>query len=84
MTIAKPYQPGSGMVTIDKSHAQAIQAVPGTNGTTGQMPTSPATFRSLENTQCFKEKMLNHEIVQKRSGSNTILDQLLAAIQADA
>ena len=25
--------------------------------------------------------MLSHEIVQKRSGSNTILDQLLAAIQ---
>ena len=38
------------------------------------------TFRSLENTQCFKELMLSHEIVQKRSGSNTILDQLLAAI----
>ena len=30
------------------------------------------TFRSLENTQCFKKLMLNHEIVQKRSGSNTI------------
>ena len=42
------------------------------------------TFRSLEKTQCFKELMLNHEIVQKRSGSNTILDQLLAEIQADA
>ena len=42
------------------------------------------TFRSLENTQCFKELMLKHEIVQKRSGCNTILDQLLAAIQADA
>ena len=42
------------------------------------------TFRSLENTQCFKDLVLNHEIVQKRSGSNTILDQLLAAIQADA
>ena len=32
------------------------------------------TFRSLENTQCFKDLVLNHEIVQKRSGSNTILD----------
>ena len=42
------------------------------------------TFRSLENTQCFKYLVLNHEIVQKRLGSNTILDQLLAAIQADA
>ena len=42
------------------------------------------TFRSLENTQCFKDLVLNHEIVQKRSGSNTILDQLLAEIQADA
>ena len=42
------------------------------------------TFRSLENTQCFKDLVLNHEIVQKRAGSNTILDQLLAAIQADA
>ena len=42
------------------------------------------TFRSLENTQCFNDLVLNHEIVQKRSGSNTILDQLLAAIQADA
>ena len=42
------------------------------------------TFRSLENTQYFKELMLNHAIVQKRSGSNTILDQFLAAIQADA
>ena len=42
------------------------------------------TFRSLENTQCFEDLVLNHEIVQKRSGSNTILDQLLAAIQADA
>ena len=42
------------------------------------------TFRSLENTQCFKDLVLNHEIVRKRSGSNTILDQLLAAIQADA
>ena len=42
------------------------------------------TFRSLENTQYFKELMLKHEIVQKRSGCNTILDQLLAAIQADA
>ena len=41
-------------------------------------------FRSLENTQCFKDLVLNHEIVQKRSVSNTILDQLLAAIQADA
>ena len=41
------------------------------------------TFRSLENTQCFKDLVLNHDIVQKR-GSNTILDQLLAAIQADA
>ena len=29
------------------------------------------TFRSLENTQCFKDLVLNHEIVQKRSGSNT-------------
>ena len=28
--------------------------------------------------------VLNHEIVQKGSGSNTILDQLLAANQADA
>ena len=34
------------------------------------------TFRSLENTQCFKDLVLNHEIVQKRSGSNTILDEL--------
>ena len=42
------------------------------------------TFRSLENTQCFKDLVLNHKIVQKRSGSNTILDQLLAEIQADA
>ena len=42
------------------------------------------TFRSLENTQCFKDLVLNHEIVQKRTGSNIILDQLLAAIQADA
>ena len=42
------------------------------------------TFKSLENTQCFKDLVLNHEIVQKRSGSNTILDQLLAEIQADA
>ena len=42
------------------------------------------TFRSLENTQCFKDQVLNHEIVQKQAGSNTILDQLLAAIQADA
>ena len=42
------------------------------------------TFRSLENTQCFKDMVSNHEIVQKRSGSNTILDQLLAAIQVDA
>ena len=42
------------------------------------------TFRSLENTQCFKDLVLNHEIVQKRSGSNTILDQLLTEIQADA
>ena len=42
------------------------------------------TFRSLESTQCFMDLVLNHEIVQKRSGSNTILDQLLAAIQADA
>ena len=40
------------------------------------------TFRSLENS--FKELMLNHEIVQKRSNPNTILDELLAAIQADA
>ena len=39
---------------------------------------------ALENTQCFKDLVLNHEIVQKRSGSNTILDQLLAEIQADA
>ena len=36
------------------------------------------TFRSLEDTRCF------HEIVQKRSGLNTILEQLLAAIHADA
>ena len=42
------------------------------------------TFRSLENTQCFKDLMVNYEIVQKQSGSDTILDQLLAAIQADA
>ena len=42
------------------------------------------TFRSLENTQCFQELMFNHEIVQKRSGSKTILNQLLAVIQADA
>ena len=42
------------------------------------------TFRSLENTQCFKLLMLNHEIAQKRSGSNSTQDQLLAAIQADA
>ena len=42
------------------------------------------TFRSLENTQCFEDLVLNHEIVQKRSGSNTILDELLAAIQTDA
>ena len=41
------------------------------------------TLRSLENTQRFKDLMLNHEIIQKRPGSNTILDQLLAAIQAD-
>ena len=41
------------------------------------------TFRSLENTQCFKDLVLNHEIVQKRSGSNTILDQLLASIPVD-
>ena len=27
------------------------------------------TCRSLENTQCFKDLVLNHEIVQKRSGS---------------
>ena len=40
--------------------------------------------RSLENTQCFKDLVLNHEIVQKLSSSNTILDQLLAAIQTDA
>ena len=32
------------------------------------------TFRSLENTQCFKDLMLNHEIVQKGSVSNTILE----------
>ena len=40
------------------------------------------TFRGLHHfkTQCFKDLMLNHEIVQKRSGSNTIL---LVAIQAD-
>ena len=42
------------------------------------------TFRAPENTQCFKDLVLNLEIVQKRSGSNTIMDQLLAAIQADA
>ena len=36
------------------------------------------TFRSFENTQCFKDLMLN----SIRSDSNTILDQLLAAIQA--
>ena len=37
------------------------------------------TFKSLKDTQ---DLMLKHEIVQKRSGSNTILDQLLAAIKA--
>ena len=42
------------------------------------------TFKSLENTQCFQEVMLNHEIFQKRSGSKTILNQMLAVIQADA
>ena len=41
------------------------------------------TFRSPENTRCFKDLVLNHEIVQKLLGSNTILDQLLAAIEAD-
>ena len=39
---AKSYQPGSGMVTPDKSNAQAMQTVPGTNGTAGLSPTSPA------------------------------------------
>ena len=42
------------------------------------------TFRSLENTQCFTDLVLNHEIVQKRSGSNTILVKLLDAIQGYA
>ena len=41
-TMAKHYQPGSGMVTPDKSYAQAMQTVPGTNGTAGLIPTSPA------------------------------------------
>ena len=39
---AKSRQPGSGMVTPDKSYAQAIRTVPGTNGTAGLLPTSPA------------------------------------------
>ena len=39
---AKSRQPGSGMVTPDKSYAQAMQTVPGTNGTAGLLPTSPA------------------------------------------
>ena len=39
---AKSRKPGSGMVTPDKSYAQAIRTVPGTNGTAGLLPTSPA------------------------------------------
>ena len=42
------------------------------------------TFISLEDTQCFNDLVLNHVIVQKRPGSTTILEQFLAAIQADA
>ena len=41
-TIARSRQPGSGMVTPDKSYAQAMQTVPGTNGTAGLITTSPA------------------------------------------
>ena len=40
--LQQSYQPGSGMVTPDKSYAQAMQTVPGTNGTAGLLPTSPA------------------------------------------
>ena len=40
------------------------------------------TFRSLENTQCFKDLVLNHEIVQKRSGSNTVLCDIPKAVSS--
>ena len=50
----------------------------------GMTALAAKTFRSLENTECFKNLVLNHEIVQKRWGSNTILDKFVAAIQADA
>ena len=41
-TNARSRLPGSGMVTPDKSYAQAMQTVPGTNGTAGLITTSPA------------------------------------------
>ena len=67
-----------GMRTIELHH---LANVPMTK--TRMTALAVKTFRSLENTQCFKDLVLNHEIVQKRSGSNTILDQLLASIPAD-
>ena len=38
---SSPDQAGSGMVTPDKSNAQSLQTVPGTNGTTSQKSSSP-------------------------------------------
>ena len=40
------------------------------------------TFRSIENTLCFKDLVLHRDVRSFKNDTN--LDQLLAAIQADA
>ena len=77
LALGKTYR--DGMRTIDLHDLTNVPMIK-----TRMTALAVKAFRSLEKTQCFKDLVLNHEIVQKRSGSNTILDQLLATIQADA
>ena len=41
------------------------------------------SFRSLDHSEMLNDLMVNHEVVQKRAGSNTILDKLWAAAIAE-
>ena len=62
----KPYQPGSGMVTPDKSCAQATQTVPGTNKiTTGQTTTSPVKKLIREDSARAKGKQAALKLIAK-------------------
>ena len=62
---AKSRQPGSGMVTPDKSYAQAIRTVPGTNGTAGLLPTSPAKMLIGDDSARAKGKKAALKLIAK-------------------